>query len=207
MNVSKRSHSRRLELVVELFAEALAERLDLILDLQARAAHRAQKELQHVGVGEIALHRADDARVLHFHRDLAPVEEGRAVDLTDGRGGDRHLVEAREELANRSLERRLDRLADVFVVALWRGPLQTRHRLLVRVSLGLRDDPVDVAGHLPELGREPAQVAERSCDRGGRIFGVLAQERGPHPRTRGGKPRHSCEPTFRDPVAHGARLP
>ncbi len=87
----------RLQLVVELLADARAELLGGRLDVEAGRdlLHQPQDhpEVLHVGP-----HRLGDARVLDLDRHLAAVGQAGAVDLADRGGGDRLLVELGERL-------------------------------------------------------------------------------------------------------------
>ena len=88
----------RLELVVELVADARADLLGGGLDVEPRrdALHQPQDQPEVLHVGP---HGLGDARVLDLDRDVAPVVQPRAVDLADRGRGDRVLVERVERLA------------------------------------------------------------------------------------------------------------
>src|SRR3954454_15638735 len=103
----------RLELVVELLGDALAQLVGDLAAVEAGGQPREQLEhhphVLHVGADDVL-----DARVLDLDRDVAPaVLERPAVDLPDRRGGDRLLVELGEDRAELAAEVGLDDLAHV----------------------------------------------------------------------------------------------
>src|ERR1700709_1393303 len=82
----------RLELVVELLDDALADLFRDRLDIEARR-HPLEQAHDHVEVLHVRADGSRGAGILHLDRDVAPVVERRAIDLPDRRRRDRLLVE------------------------------------------------------------------------------------------------------------------
>ena len=82
----------RLDLVVELLGDALAQLAVERLDVEPRREPLDQRQQQRE-VAQVGLDRLGDARVLDLDRDLVAVERDRAVDLADRGGGERLLLE------------------------------------------------------------------------------------------------------------------
>ena len=160
MQLRESREATRLELVVELLAEARADHREHLLRLEAFAAERADEALEDAGVREVALDRLDDARMLHLDRDLAPVDQLRHVDLADRRAREGLVAPAREEAVDGRAELRFDARADLRRRRPRRRRLQRLHRSLVRLALPFGDDAVDVACHLPDLGGQAAESAQ-----------------------------------------------
>ena len=98
----------RLELVVELVADAAADLLGGRLDVEPRRDPLHQPQ-DHPEVLHVGPHRLGDARVLDLDRDVAPVVQLGAVDLADRGGRDRRLVELRERVLEASRRARTRR--------------------------------------------------------------------------------------------------
>ena len=145
-----------------------AERLGLgdIVELAGERAGELVGQRRKIGAGEIAdrgrdgAQRGDvgrddilDAGDLHLDRDAAAVEQGRAVDLRERGGGERHVVERGEQLGDRPAELRLDARADG-------GDVDGRNVVLQLRELA-RPDRADEIGparrELPELRDAAAQ--------------------------------------------------
>ena len=112
VDAGQRALVRGLELVVELLVDALP---DLPTDRPHVEARRdgLDQTQDHPEVLHVGPDRGGDPRVLDLDRDLAPVVQQRAVDLADGGGGDRRLVELREDAAELVAVLTLDDLAHV----------------------------------------------------------------------------------------------
>jgi hypothetical protein len=91
--------------------------------------------------------------VLRFDRDLAAIEQARAMHLADRCAGDRLVVPLGEQAIDRGAELRFDQLPDRLRRRRGRGRPQAFERLLVGFAMRLRHDAVYVARHLPDLGR------------------------------------------------------
>ena len=88
----------RLELVVELLPDPLAQLRGERLRVQARRQPLDERQQQH-RVAQVGLDRLGDPRILDLDDHLLAVERRRAVDLADRRGGERALVELGEHAA------------------------------------------------------------------------------------------------------------
>ena len=97
-----------LEPVVELLAQAGAELVDERAGVEARIRATDAAEEQS-DVAEVRLHRVRDPRVLHLHRDRAPVVRDGTVHLSDRRRRDRLGIELGEDPIGRRAELTLDR--------------------------------------------------------------------------------------------------
>jgi hypothetical protein len=82
----------RLDLVVELLADAVAQLTAERLDVEARREALHERE-EHVHVAQVGVDRLRDARVLDLHRHVAALVRAGAVDLADRRGRHGRLVE------------------------------------------------------------------------------------------------------------------
>ena len=182
------------ELVVELLAEPLLDDGEDVLGLEFPRATHGGEGLQDRRVGQVALDRPPDSRVLHLDGDLEPVVEPRAVHLADRRAGDGELVPLGEELRDGGAEVLLDGGADC------RGGRRGRLRAeggqgrLVGLPVVLGDDAVHVACHLPDLRGETAERAERLGSLLCRAASVaIEEEPGARADARGGEPREPGE--------------
>ena len=103
--------------------------------------------------------------VLHLDGDLAPVVEGRAVDLPDRRGGDRLLVERREDAVEALAVLALEHAPHVVERHARRGVAQLGERRLHLVAVGRRHGvEVDDRQHLAGLHRDALHRAEHAHD-------------------------------------------
>ena len=161
------AEARGLAHVVELLAEARAHDVEHRLRVEAPAAEDADERPEERRVGEIALHRARDAGVLHLDGDLAPVVEAGAVHLADGGAGEGRVVPLGEERVDGRVELLLDERADGRGRRARRLGAQRLERRLERRGVLLGYQPVDVARHLADLRREATQVAQHL----GRVLG------------------------------------
>jgi hypothetical protein len=191
--------------VVELLAEALADDGEHSLAVEAPPSHRADQLLEDARVGEIALDRARDARVLHLDGDLAPARPG-AVDLADGRARDGHVVPLLEERAERRAELFLHEGANLRHARGGRRRAELPHRRLVRSAVLLGYDPVDVARHLAHFRGEAAEGAERLGRSVCSAFSAAREKEARAAACAGcGEPREPRDASFGDPPLHGCR--
>ena len=160
----------RLELVVELLGDPLAQLRVHRLDVQAGREPLDERQ-QQGEVAQVGVDRLGHAGVLHLDRHVVPFASDRTVHLADRRGGERLLVELREDdrgLVAQLLAQQLRHLLERQrrdVVA------QLRERLLEALALVLgQRGEVDRREHLPDLHRRPAHLAE--------LLDELARERG-----------------------------
>ena len=165
-----------LELVVELLldprADLLADRLRVHPGRDPLREPQDQAQVLHVGA-----HRRRDARVLDLDRDLAPVQQPRAVDLADRGRGDRLLVELFEHVRQALAELLLDHLAHVLEGDRRRRVAQRRELVLELLAVLLGNQPdVEERQHLPDLHRGALHRPERGDDLLGRLD-VAALER------------------------------
>ena len=105
----------RLEPVVELLPDRARELVDKLLRVdEVEGTHSflgyAGRLIEQRDVG---LDLSRRARTLHLDGDLPPVRQRGAMHLSDRGGGDRRLVELREELGDREAEILLDHLLDI----------------------------------------------------------------------------------------------
>ena len=150
----------RLQLVVQLLGDPLAQLGGQRLHIEAGREPLDQREQQH-RVAQIGLDRLRDPRVLDLDDHLVAVERRRAVHLADRRGRERVLVELGEDAGERPAE----------LVA--QQPLELCERdrrdviaelgelCLQRVALVLGEAvELDHREHLPDLHRRSAHLAE-----------------------------------------------
>ena len=150
----------RLELVVELVAHPCAQLVDQALGVESLEDERGAQSIERLGVVEVGLDRLGDARVLHLHRDLAPVVGDGPVHLADAGRGDRDLLPVEEDALGRATE----------LVGHHLGGERRRHRLGVGLQRGQRllglvgQRLDDEAEQLPELHQRALHVAELAGD-------------------------------------------
>ena len=160
----------RLELVVELLDDPLAQLRGERLRVEAGREPLDQRQQQH-RVAQVGLDRLGDPRVLDLDDDIVAVERRRSVDLADRRRRERTLVELGEDAAERSAE------------LVSHQPLELRERdrrdvvaelgelRLQRVALVLGEAvELDHREHLPDLHRRATHLPE--------LLDELVDERG-----------------------------
>ena len=86
-----------LQLVVELVAHSVAQLVDKTLCVEPFQHERGAEAVERFGVVEVAVDGLGHARVLHLHRDVAPVARDGAVHLTDAGRGDGHGLPVEED--------------------------------------------------------------------------------------------------------------
>ena len=196
----------RLELVVELVADPVADLLGRALDVEPRRdpLHQPQDDAE---VLHVRPHGLRDARVLDLDRDVAAVVQPRAVDLADRGGRHRLGIERREHVLDAVSELGLDHLAHVRVADLRRLVAQLAELALEVLAVLLGHEPdVEKAHDLAELHRRALHRPQRRDDLLGGLE-VAALERGPRALVRapdvrgpgaqvagrlpGGQPRHT----------------
>ncbi len=200
----------RLELVVELLRDALADLSSDRLRVQPRR-HPLDQPQDQVEVAEVDLDRLGHARVLDLDRDPIPVVGDGAVDLADRGGGERLRLELGEVVADPAPEVALDDLADVVVPELRRvvAELGERGAELLLALLGEAGE-LDRREDLADLHRRPLHLAELAGDLDGdaadalvgRLLGALlvaGQVRDPGP--------GPAEPLTGDHPAHAGGPP
>ena len=153
-----------LELVVELLVDAQADLLGDLLDVEAgrhpREQAHDQPEVLHVGAD-----RVGDARVLDLDGHRAAVVEGRAIDLPDRCGGDRLVVEGREQLVEGVLELGLDDPAHLLEGDRRSGVAKRGELALELVAVGLGHQAhVEERHDLAELHRRALHRPEHGDD-------------------------------------------
>jgi hypothetical protein len=175
----------RLQQVVALLVETLAQLLD---ELAGREARRGHQEPERGEVAHVVLDRVLDAGVLDLDRHRAAADRG-PVDLADARGGERLGLEAVEHLLERSSVGGLDHAAHRLRLEAGRARLQPLERRLDprrQLALGERR-------HLADLHRQALQLVEPLDQR----VHVVQLER-----------RHVARPVDRRPPRHlGRRQP
>ncbi|MEZ4252003.1 MAG: hypothetical protein R3B99_27635 [Polyangiales bacterium] len=159
----ERRHEREalvLEIEVELFLHATHELVDDRVEI-GRRKRRLERFDEVAEQHEVVLDALVDVRTLHLHRDdLAVLGDG-AVHLTDRRRRDRRLVEAREELIDRSAELLLDHDAKAREVFGRRGVLKRRQLLHPHAGKQVRpraERLTDLEERAAELFRELAEA-------------------------------------------------
>ena len=145
----------RLELVVQLLGDPLAQLRGERLHVKAGREPLDQRQQQH-RVAQIGLDRLRDPRILDLDDHLVAVKRRRSVDLTDRRGRERALVELGEDAAERPSEL-------VSQQPLELGERDRRDVVTQLGELGLQDVALvlgqaielDHREHLPDLHRRP----------------------------------------------------
>ena len=102
-----------LELVVELFDDPLAQLGQQSLSVDPGSEALEQRH-QHLHVAHVGLDRLGNPGVLNLDRHLVAVVGCGAVDLPDRGGGDRFLVKAGEDCADRLAKVGFDDLLHIF---------------------------------------------------------------------------------------------
>ena len=128
----------RLDLVVELVGDALAQLVEQRLRIHPRR-HPLEQRHEELDVAHVGVDRLGDARVLDLHRDVVALVRRRAVDLPDRRGRDRPLVERREVLVELPADVALGDLAHVLERDLRRAVAQRGEALLELLAVALRE--------------------------------------------------------------------
>ena len=188
-----------LEPVVELLGEARADLLVGALRLQPPRRDGAEHELEGARVVEVGRDGEVDAGVLHLHRHLAAVVEAGPVHLADRRAREGDVGPLREEPLRRVAELLGDDAADVLRRRGRGGRAEHLEGPLVGAVVLRGDDPVDVAGHLADLRREAAEVAEHlgGVPRRG-VVAVAGEHRaGARPNPEAREPREAPEAALR----------
>ena len=158
-----------LELVVELLLDALADLLAERLGLETRR-HPLHQPQDHAEVLHVGPHSGRDAGVLHLDRHAATVVEVGLVDLADRRRGDRHRVEALEDVLDLLAVLALDHLLHVLEGHLGRRVAQLG-QLGLEVFAELLGHQADVEKrhHLAELHRGALHRPQHGDDLLGRL--------------------------------------
>ena len=154
----------RLELVVELLGEALADLLRHRLRVHARGHHLRDTQDQ-AQVLKVGAHGARDARVLDLDRHAPAVVQPRPVHLADRGGRERLRLELGEHVLERLAQVGLEHLAHLLERHARRGVAQLGELLLqAPVDLGRQRARVDERRHLADLHRGALHLPEHVED-------------------------------------------
>ena len=169
MRARHRALVLRLELVVELLGDPLAQLGVHGLDVEAGRQPLDQRE-QQGQVAQVGVDRLGHAGVLHLDRHRLPVARHGAMDLADRGRSERLLLERGEDRGRLLPQLGAQQLLDLLVGQRRDVVAQRRQRLLEALALVLgQRGEVDGREHLPDLHRGAAHLAE--------LLDELARER------------------------------